>query len=742
MDDDLSEDVGEQATSKTEPQWFPFKSKAELLMYVLMNSTTHPVSDEIVKFIIFMMGELNVTDVPTLQSLKNKKIGDFSWKDFVTKSTSKDGIPVWSMKPSQILKLNMAHPKISKSLKRNADISDIITHPANGKKWIEDLNFNSKTPDGQSLITIPFNMFLDDTSTHKSRRWMPLHCIQMQLSGIPIDMRQKQETIQFLGATEKADIMDVAKIIIDDIKSNRNGIETFDAANKKKCFVKGIVDCVVADFNMMSFCCNHLGATAQKYCPKCYADADHFMSLCKKRTPADTKLQLSRLDLRSLEKDKKKFRKKKGVKEHDNVMWDVLDPHRDIPVGLLHLLPLGLIKHLIQYIFNNIGENVKTKLMQHLLSIKPGAQFHDFDKHLGSRQGKDFKEYLQIAPINMLYAGVPRRYIKMATSLALIQKKLNETSFRSEDLDQIREDIREYQQLIYQYAPELTRKVKAHLLLHLVDDIERHGPPSGFLEDGFEKKHGNIRNLIFQQNQKARSRDTAFKFAQNFLCFHVLTGGYFERSRIWTQASSKVLKCGEKGSILKFLGIAPEKSKIPGRVSLLKRDGNGHPIVERETQDALLRITLQMESIVENDNYTIERGTGVCAQNGDLIHAGDWVKYRNINSNICYGNFKEALKICPKRGSVKLIAVVLKCTITGDKVLQCPVLNLSNLKEYVPTLQILSKSPVIHNCQEARCKVIEGLNTEKIEQENIVRRSVTFKHKLQCQIYLLNVFKL
>ncbi|VDI47553.1 Hypothetical predicted protein [Mytilus galloprovincialis] len=147
------------------------------------------------------------------------------------------------------------------------------------------------------------------------RDWnaLPPDIPQAETLGIPIDMRQKQETIQFLGALEKADIMDVAKIIIDDIKSNRNGIETFDAANKKTCFVKGIVDCVVADFNMMSFCCNHLGATAQKYCPKCYADADHFMSLCQKRTPADTKLQLSRLNLRSLEKDKKKFRKKKDM---------------------------------------------------------------------------------------------------------------------------------------------------------------------------------------------------------------------------------------------------------------------------------------------------------------------------------------------------------------------------------------------------------------------------------------------
>ena len=32
--------------------------------------------------------------------------------------------------------------------------------------------------------------------------------------------------------------------------------------------------------------------------------------------------------------------------------------------------------------------------MHHLLSIYPGAQFHEFDKHLGSRQGKDFKEYV------------------------------------------------------------------------------------------------------------------------------------------------------------------------------------------------------------------------------------------------------------------------------------------------------------------------------------------------------------
>lgn len=59
-----------------------------------------------------------------------------------------------------------------------------------------------------------------------------------------------------------------------------------------------------------------------------------------------------------------------------------------------------------------------------------------------------------------------------------------------------------------------------------VDDIRRHGPPKGYTEDGFEKKHASIRN-IFHQNQKQRSRDTAISFSHMTLLNHVISGGYF-----------------------------------------------------------------------------------------------------------------------------------------------------------------------------------------------------------------------
>lgn len=67
-----------------------------------------------------------------------------------------------------------------------------------------------------------------------------------------------------------------------------------------------------------------------------------------------------------------------------------------------------------------------------------------------------------------------------------------------------------------------------------VDDIRRHGPPKGYTEDGFEKKHASIRNDIFYQNQKQSSRDTAISFSHMTLLNHVISGGYFPVNNDWS----------------------------------------------------------------------------------------------------------------------------------------------------------------------------------------------------------------
>lgn len=57
---------------------------------------------------------------------------------------------------------------------------------------------------------------------------------------------------------------------------SREEVEAFDAEMGQECTIKTCIDVVVADYAMMSFCANHLGAAAKKYCPRCFVCCIYF----------------------------------------------------------------------------------------------------------------------------------------------------------------------------------------------------------------------------------------------------------------------------------------------------------------------------------------------------------------------------------------------------------------------------------------------------------------------------------
>lgn len=48
----------------------------------------------------------------------------------------------------------------------------------------------------QPVYTVPLNLFMDDTSANKSKKWKPLHCTQLQLAGIPKAKKQTLSSIK------------------------------------------------------------------------------------------------------------------------------------------------------------------------------------------------------------------------------------------------------------------------------------------------------------------------------------------------------------------------------------------------------------------------------------------------------------------------------------------------------------------------------------------------------------------
>lgn len=66
---------------------------------------------------------------------------------------------------------------------------------------------------------------------------------------------------------------------------------------------------------------------------------------------------------------------------------------RDIPVGLLHLIPLGLAKHLIVFIISQMDNETLKRMGCHLETLLPSKGL-EFFQYIESRQGKDFKSYV------------------------------------------------------------------------------------------------------------------------------------------------------------------------------------------------------------------------------------------------------------------------------------------------------------------------------------------------------------
>nr|XP_022293442.1 uncharacterized protein LOC111104031 [Crassostrea virginica] len=67
--------------------------------------------------------------------------------------------------------------------------------------------------------TLPINIFIDDTSANRSKRWLGLHCIQMQLAGLKLNLRQGQDSIQLLSASEKVEPLTLMQPLISDIQT-------------------------------------------------------------------------------------------------------------------------------------------------------------------------------------------------------------------------------------------------------------------------------------------------------------------------------------------------------------------------------------------------------------------------------------------------------------------------------------------------------------------------------------------
>lgn len=142
----------------------------------------------------------------------------------------------------------------------------------------------------------------------------------------------------------------------------------------------------------------------------------------------------------------------------------------------------------------------------------------------------------------------------------------------------------------------------------------------------------------------------------------------------------------------------------------------------------------------ENTCTSFSKGQCVTSQSLDLINSGEWVDYTNNSGESCYGVFKGAVEI----DEVFTFARIQKSQDLREEesYIGCPLHLLTTSYEYIPTKNIKTPCPFIHDCFKGRCRVSFSLTKQRVEQQNVSKRKLTILHNEHHKIYMLNRFHL
>ncbi|KAF8486509.1 hypothetical protein JB92DRAFT_3085578 [Gautieria morchelliformis] len=181
-----------------------------------------------------------------------------------------------------------------------------------------------------------------------------------------------------------------------------------------------------------------------------------------------------------------------------------LDPHRDMPVEILHVVLLGFVK----YFWRDAVTRVKKAKMQHVLE----ARLQSCD----------------VAPF-VLYDLLPAEVVAAWAALAWLVPMIWQPVIVDSELHvrQLQLAIDHFLDCTVRWTPRWFNKPKFHILLHLTEDIWRFGPLFLFATEGFESFNAVIQAQSVHSNRHAPLRDITLGFSQGNRIRHLVSGGAF-----------------------------------------------------------------------------------------------------------------------------------------------------------------------------------------------------------------------
>ncbi|KAL0079383.1 hypothetical protein J3Q64DRAFT_1763171, partial [Phycomyces blakesleeanus] len=232
---------------------------------------------------------------------------------------------------------------------------------------------------------------------------------------------------------------------------------------------------------------------------------------------------------------------------------EAFDPIKDMPVAILHIIPLGLTKYLMTFLWKQkmLTTSEKGRLQEALNYYKScksySRTFRNKLCHTGSFIGRNFKELIQVllGIMSKLFSDKPLAsvFIKALHALGRLSSLVY---MRGVDqcfdyyIAQIKHAVTDVTDLLFQLDVQIlqkgfskqdfTFKPKVHLLHYITDDIVRFGS-------------------VLQYKTE---NDVATRFGKQFICWHLCNGGSYVVEKPAGNGTRSV-----RSSISDFVKLAP-----------------------------------------------------------------------------------------------------------------------------------------------------------------------------------------
>ncbi|KAI0365428.1 hypothetical protein BV20DRAFT_954196 [Pilatotrama ljubarskyi] len=447
-----------------------------------------------------------------------------------------------------------------------------------------------------------------------------------------------------------------------------------------------------------------------------------------------------------------------GVHFNSLLLVDTLDVHRDTPVELLHTYLLGVEKytwyHLHQGWTDAQSDTFSTRLHASCLDglSLPALRATWILQHPNNLIGKHLKALQQLTVFHLDEALCDDLSFELTKATGELGAMLwfHEIEHLEEYKDDIAVLIGNLLDIWSSIDPQrVFVKLKLHILLHIIEDVETHGPGIHNATEGFESFNGVFRGSSVFSNHQAPSRDIAQSSAVMESHKHIVSGGWWQLDEgTYVRAGGKVRQYSKDMHVQRQMGLEQTEDSIPGNVRCLQTTRRSSARLWVSFEIAALTPS-SVQSSPDTLWYPCEY---VVSRQGDRCKVGSWVfaahdviisSYQN---STIVGRIIQILSPATSCTSGNLAHVVLKqYTVLNSR---HPRFNMPELRRsaddnthtVVAAGDILFITNVQHNCRDSGCTA-SGRRTVRQERRDTTITAPAIQHK-DDDLFLVNTHAL